>query len=220
MPILPGVSLHQRLAVARRHPDTHSISWAQKLDLAIDIARSVNALHCLPSSFGPVVHCDLKSPYVLLDAKGRAFIACLAQARVAHQGEEDEKEEEAEGYLLYAERGFRFYHFASSHRVGTDQWRAPEQRRPESRQHYTIACDMYSVGMVLWELAAEQEPWVDVVSGDEVVQRVQRGERPAMPATAPSHSRRWIERCCAHSAQERPSAAELLRDMLTVKARM
>jgi sterile alpha motif and leucine zipper-containing kinase AZK len=48
----------------------------------------------------------------------------------------------------------------------THRWMAPEVFRGDQR--YTKAVDVYSFGIVLWELATRQVPWVGELSSDEL----------------------------------------------------
>ena len=75
---------------------------------------------------------------------------------------------------------------------------------------------MYSLGIVLWELATGEVPYAGV---EEHVVRtsVKAGERLDVPSDVPAHFRDWIAQCTAQSAQQRPTCLQLLRAMQAVK---
>ena len=56
--------------------------------------------------------------------------------------------------------------------VGTTLWMAPELLR---RGSYGTPCDVYSFGIVMWELLALQLPWASLNSVDEIASYVLAG---------------------------------------------
>jgi len=78
--------------------------------------------------------------------------------------------------------------------AGALLWMAPEVFRGD--QTYTKAVDMYSFGIVLWELATRQTPWVcelppeNAQFFESLNLALQSGRRPAIPGTVVTkHSR-------------------------------
>ena len=87
----------------------------------------MNYLHCFPI---PVVHRDLKSLNVLIDAYHNPKITDFGWSR------------------FVAEK--------MTGKVGTYQWMAPEVIKTKK---YTEKADVFSFGNILWELASEEPPY-------------------------------------------------------------
>ena len=49
-----------------------------KLGIALDVAKGMNYLHCLPQ---PIIHRDLNSHNILLHEQGRAVVADFGESR-------------------------------------------------------------------------------------------------------------------------------------------
>ena len=104
------------------------------LNIAMAVARGMHYLH---SRSPPILHLDLKSPNILVDEKWRVKIADFGMSRV------------------------RFSTLASARSEfhGTPEWMAPEMLRAEP---YDERADIYSFGVVCWELLTARTPWDDL----------------------------------------------------------
>ena len=109
--------------------------------------------------------------------------------------------------------------------LGTYAWSAPEILRG-SRGSNGAAADVFSFGVLVWELMTSRRPWGQLRSPLEVVALVgyQRKRLPlAVPAAAPGLEQKvpWfdpvLERlhtaCCAEVPAERPSFASIVHDL-------
>ncbi|KAF9976351.1 copper transport protein ctr1 [Actinomortierella ambigua] len=94
---------------------------------------------------------------------------------------------------------------------GTIRWMAPELfvRKP----NYSTKSDMYALGIVMWEMAANcTMPFQNQPSNEIVARLVEAGEREELPEDTPDDYRQWVERCWAHDPLERPEASEMVVD--------
>ena len=150
--------------------------------LATGIASGMAYLHAK----GPVLHHDLKSANVLVFAAGGELtpklcdfgLAAVANATTAA---------------------------ASTRRAaaGTAAYKAPEQ----FDDRMSMASEVYSFAIVLWELLQGDRPWAG--KSELVIMRaVDRGERPPVTATD-SLLRQLMEQCWAPEPAHRPSFADV-----------
>eukprot|EP01018_Ginkgo_biloba_P013382 Gb_10076 [translate_table: standard] len=110
--------------------NTPGMDWRRRARMALDIARGINYLHhCHP----PIVHRDLKSSNLLVDKNWTVKVGDFGLSRLRH------------ATFLTAKSG-----------KGTPQWMAPEVLRNEPSNEKS---DIYSFGVILWELATEKVPW-------------------------------------------------------------
>eukprot|EP00180_Rhodochaete_pulchella_P003417 Plantae.Rhodophyta-Rhodochaete_pulchella.ctg58092.p1 GENE.Plantae.Rhodophyta-Rhodochaete_pulchella.ctg58092~~Plantae.Rhodophyta-Rhodochaete_pulchella.ctg58092.p1 ORF type:complete len:182 (+),score=22.29 Plantae.Rhodophyta-Rhodochaete_pulchella.ctg58092:36-548(+) len=160
--------------------------------MGIDIARAVAYLH---SFSPPYIHRDIKSPNILLAKDYTLKLGDFGEARFL----EDEE----------AEIMTRF--------VGTPQWMSPEMMDADE---YTEKSDVYSTGMVLWELMTGQRPFAGA-RGTEVIKKVAVDEvRPDIPDSVPPAVAELICRCWHQDPAKRPMADELLADLTRISAEL
>jgi hypothetical protein len=154
----------------------HDLTWSVKgKSIAIDIARGVTALHAIN-----VIHRDLKSKNVLLTENFTAKVADVGIAAV-----------HAHGYLT-----------ASAGQVfGTLAWSAPELLMGE---RISDKVDIYSLGVILWELATQKVP--------------ERGfvEPPPPSEYCPAELSLLIEECTDPDPADRPNATQVYERLLQI----
>lgn len=161
------------------------------LHIAMDIAEALVYLHSLSPS---VLHRDLKSRNVLLDADLRAKLADFGGSRC--------KDEEP-GSLATD--------------MGTARWAAPEEL--VGGNHHSEAVDIYSLGVILSELETFQIPYAGVDIPEAcLLSRIASGEmQPVFTDHAPTEVVSLARQCLAFNPADRPSAiqvAYLLRQMM------
>ncbi|PWA41625.1 serine/threonine-protein kinase, active site protein [Artemisia annua] len=123
--------------------NTTKLDWRRRVHMAMDIARGMNYLHhCHP----PIIHRDLKSSNLLVDKNWNVKVGDFGLSRIKH-----------ETYLT------------TKTGKGTPQWMAPEVLRNEQADEKS---DIYSFGVVLWELTTEKIPWDTLNSMQEGCQNV------------------------------------------------
>lgn len=162
-------------ALAQRDPDTNEpkMRWAQRIQVAADIAEGMYFLH---SRKPPLIHRDLKSQNVLLDRGGRAKIADFGLSRFA-----EVREQTAVARMSFAtEHGDSMFatEAVMTGLQGSVLWMAPEIDTKESRAKYGLAVDVYSYAIVLMELITCRKPWEEVKWCHQIQQMVTSGERP------------------------------------------
>ncbi|KAL5726729.1 hypothetical protein ACHQM5_009743 [Ranunculus cassubicifolius] len=112
------------------HRPNSQIDERRRLRMALDVARGMNYLHnCTPV----IVHRDLKSPNLLVDKNWIVKVCDFGLSRMKHNT-----------------------FLSSRSTAGTAEWMAPEVLRNEPSDE---KCDVYSFGVILWELLTLQQPW-------------------------------------------------------------
>ncbi|PSR96528.1 Serine/threonine-protein kinase [Actinidia chinensis var. chinensis] len=112
------------------HRPNNQLDKRRRLRMALDAARGMNYLHnCTPV----IVHRDLKTPNLLVDKNWIVKVCDFGLSRM------------------------KYSTFLSSRSTaGTAEWMAPEVLRNEPSDE---KCDVFSFGVILWELCTLQQPW-------------------------------------------------------------
>ena len=88
------------------------------------------------------------------------------------------------------------------------QWMAPEVLRGTGA--HSCAADVYSLGVVLWEIAALAHPYEGVPHARLLHLLLARRARPPMPHDAPTAYASLVRACWAEAEAERPCAGDVL----------
>ncbi len=88
--------------------------------------------------------------------------------------------------------------------IGSYPWMAPESLRGCA----TSKSDIFSFGMVLFELITKTVPYGDK-SAEQIIHYLNKGERPSIPSDAPEKFVKPMQRCWSENPSERPSAKQL-----------
>jgi len=153
----------------------------RRLQMAVDIARGMNYLH---RSNPAIVHRDLKSPNLLVDRDWTIKVCDFGLSRV-----------KSTTFLTTRSHG------------GTPEWMAPEILRNEPSDE---KCDVYSYGVVLYELTTNQEPWTSLNPMQVVGAVGFAGQHLTLPSEMDPKVVQLILSCWAPQPGARPSFAQIL----------
>jgi len=165
--------------------------------IAGDIANGMAYLHKKG-----IIHRDLKPANVLLhgdvpSGNYQAKLADFGVAAMTHTREEDEE--------LTSE-------------TGTYRWMAPEVIRHES---YSFMADVYSYGVVTWQLLTHEEPFANKQSQIEAAGMVAlEHARPPFPHDTPRTVSRLIEICWSENPYDRIPFDVVRKELLELHKNM
>ncbi|KAK0170307.1 hypothetical protein PV328_010885 [Microctonus aethiopoides] len=95
--------------------------------------------------------------------------------------------------------------------VGSAPWMAPEVFQGTS---YTEKCDVYSWGLLLWEIFSRSIPYKDIYKEPyQILWAVCHGTRPSLIPDCPSKIQELYTQCWSKSPNERPSMNEVVKIM-------
>src|SRR3569623_1366021 len=154
----------------------HVLDWPTKQRFAKEIALGMALVHSLGR-----MHRDLKSGNVLVTAAGGTMrlkvadfgtatlldMAWSSTAAVPGGGAGDSARNHTKG-------------------LGTPLWMAPEVL---AGQAYTYSADVYSYAIVMWEIAAQAEPWPNVQGSfiaPKLLTLIRAGRRPVVDSAWPA----------------------------------
>ncbi|BAT95001.1 hypothetical protein LR48_Vigan10g094900 [Vigna angularis] len=162
------------------HRPNCQIDEKRRIKMALDVARGMNCLH---TSTPIIVHRDLKSPNLLVDKNWNVKVCDFGLSRLKHNT-----------------------FLSSKSTAGTPEWMAPEVLRNEPSNE---KCDVYSFGVILWELATLRLPWTGMNPMQVVGAVGFQNRRLEIPKEVDPIVARIIWECWQQDPNLRPSFAQL-----------
>ncbi|CAJ1976199.1 unnamed protein product [Sphenostylis stenocarpa] len=162
------------------HRPNCQIDEKRRIKMALDVARGMNCLH---TSTPIIVHRDLKSPNLLVDQNWNVKVCDFGLSRLKHNT-----------------------FLSSKSTAGTPEWMAPEVLRNEPSNE---KCDVYSFGVILWELATLRLPWTGMNPMQVVGAVGFQNRRLEIPKEVDPMVGRIIWECWQQDPNLRPSFAQL-----------
>lgn len=190
-----GGSLFQLL-----HQDLHiGLSWKQKLNISLDVAKGMNYLH---NAFEqPIIHRDLKSLNLLLQTPVTSSTDYIC-TKITDFGLS--RENSLVNEMMTAN-------------TGTYHWMAPEVL---DAKPYTHKADVFSYGICLYEIITRTTPYPGL-NGAQIANRVVNNEeRPNMnnvPDECPSALKEIMIKCWAQDPDIRPTFSEVTKALKEIE---
>ncbi|HCU05653.1 MAG TPA: hypothetical protein DIC51_05120 [Coxiellaceae bacterium] len=169
---------------------SETLSWLVRMEMALGITKAIAYLHRQK-----VVHGDLTASNVLVKKSSQV------------QGEQHYEVKVSDFGL--ARRITRFHQVRDSRPAGTLTYRAPEVY-DDPMAEYTEKCDVFSLAVILWEIASRKQPWGGQEQSAAVVKL---GQREQIPDGTPSSYAAIIRRGWTQEPKNRPTSAIMEEDL-------
>lgn len=174
-------SLYNLLHPSDNTQDLIPYTFAHVMSWSLQCAEAVEYLHGLKPK--PMVHRDLKPPNMLLTNRGTIIKLC-------DFGTATQK------------------HTEMTSNKGSAVWMAPEVFEGSL---YSEKCDVYSFGIVLWEMLARRKPFDEIgPPAFRIMWAVHSGTRPPRLRNIPECLEVLMESCWAKEERKRPSFKEIV----------
>ena len=198
------------------------LNWETKYRFVLETAQGMALVHSLGR-----MHRDLKSANILVTMSGLGGLmrlkvsdfgtATLASIAAGGGGAAQTSLPHQDVTMsTYTDRA----RTVRTKGIGTPLWMAPEVLEGNSR--YGPSADVYSYGIVMWEIASRDEPWSDVQGSflmDALLERIKAGIRPPIDVTWPHSYVAMMQECWRTEAEARPSFAEIVKSWKVDKGR-
>jgi len=159
------------------------LTLPEKIRYAKDAALGMNWLHGICS----IIHRDLKPANLLVDKHNVVKVTDFGFSQLKPQNQ-----------LLNDKLGPK----------GTALYMAPEVM---SQSPFDFKADVYSFGLILWELYTQQELFIEYDDWDPFFDAiVMQSKRPDIPSTCIESLSFLMQKCWAHDPEERPTFKEVL----------
>jgi len=178
-------TLCDHLKYLRKKKLEDTFCWDKRYQIAQDITRGLFCIHK-----NRVLHRDMKSLNILLDQNMNAKISDfgLSQIKIETQ--------KTLSTLRVPNNG-----------CGSLLWKAPETF--SIHNPFTDKADIYSLGIIFWEIASCQLPYVGF-DKSTIESSVKAGERLEIPSTCPLEFKDLIKHCWSQDPKQRPDASFVL----------
>ncbi|RHZ58761.1 hypothetical protein Glove_368g22 [Diversispora epigaea] len=172
------------------HKNFKKVTWKKKIDLFRDIIIGIKLLHD-----NKIIHCDLHSGNILIITNDfKAVLSDLGfSQRVTVNSENSKKKPQIFGIIPYM---------------------APELFKGKP---YTFASDIYSLGMILWELTTGHKPFYDQEHGTNLIYDILDGKRPEITKDTPECWENLMKKCWHHDPSQRPTIDEIYQLFIDFK---
>ncbi|NXR53592.1 ANKK1 protein, partial [Hippolais icterina] len=170
---------------------THRMSWQLKFRVIHEMGLAMNFLHSMSP---PLLHLDLKPGNVLLDGNMHVKISDF-------------------GLSKWMEQSSRMQYIESSALRGTLSYIPPEMFLQNSKPP-GIKYDVYSFGIVIWEVLMQKKPYAGA-NMMAIIVKVAAGKRPGLELVRddwPGECHQMVDlmkRCWDQDPKHRPSFADI-----------
>mmetsp|Transcript_10365 Transcript_10365/g.21021 ORF Transcript_10365/g.21021 Transcript_10365/m.21021 type:complete len:480 (+) Transcript_10365:179-1618(+) len=198
---LPGFLRHNKATTSP--PDEkqqRQEALAERLGIADGIASAMEYLHD-----HHIVYRDLKPTNIGFDRNGVVKIFDFGIAREIKQ-----------------EHGMKAETYEMTGDAGSLRYMAPEVAKKSQHNMYNKLVDVYSFGILLWEICAAEKPFAQYSVDDIMYHVVWRDERPKMRQFHhwPEELKQLMSRCWSVSPDDRPSFTDVRQSLQAIQTNL
>ena len=168
------------------HPkNSFYLNDSNKIKIALQIALVIKYLHSRK-----IVHCDLKSPNILIDKNYNIKLGDFGLSRFIGKNSENIKG-----------------------KIGTPHWMAPEILLGGKYEYHS---DIFSYGMILWEILTGDIPYNNI--DPKKIENLITNEKNIVkvPDYGNLILRKLCKKCINYDPQKRPNINEILRELKNI----
>ncbi|KAG0271369.1 hypothetical protein BGZ95_000833, partial [Linnemannia exigua] len=209
----------------------HKLSWDDKLRLATQISSGVARLHQ-----EGIYHRDLHGGNILIDDQGNAMLTDFGASTIMEErvirnitqyaieevptvgGHSKFISQRITGLSGEGREGARSKTVNDDPLIGVMAYIAPERFRNPS--YFDANCDIYSLGVLLWELTTGHPAFAKVPQDVNLAVAIMNGKRETPVDGTPVMYKALYERCWHSDPESRPSLDEILDSLAKVRAIM
>ena len=194
------------------------LDWETKTRFALETAQGMALVHSLGR-----MHRDLKSGNILVTASGpggmmRVKVADFGTATLAGIATNLSTTDIVNVDEL---RETTINRTMRTKGIGTPMWMAPEILSGSAA--YGASADVYSFGIVIWEIASRQEPWAELSGAfimDQLLGKLTAGIRPSIGEDWPMVYVQLIQECWSSDDRSRPTFTVIVQRLEKMKREM
>ncbi|RIB11646.1 hypothetical protein C2G38_2202874 [Gigaspora rosea] len=166
--------------------DFKNITWKMKINFLRDIVTGIKWIH-----ENKIIHRDIHDGNILINyvkkSKSEYSESIVADLGFSRPAKENPKNSEIYGIMPYV---------------------APEVFR---KKQYTFSSDIYSIGMIMWELTSGRRPFCDREYDGNLALSICDGSRPVITEDTPIFWAILMQKCWCSEPSERPSISEIYK---------
>ena len=167
-----------------------TLPWPIRWSLALQMTKGINCLHTMS-----ILHRDIKSSNFLIEMTPSGYLVKVADFGLAQIRSESTRQSMS--------------NTSEKMQFGTLRWTAPELFAGAKS---SIASDVYSLGVVFWEVATRCTPYEDI-NDIIIITTVSAGNRPTIPSDVPSTLAAIISDSWNQEPSRRPTCRELIQQL-------
>ncbi|KAM4734172.1 mixed lineage kinase domain-like protein [Anableps anableps] len=175
----------------------HELLWTRKASMCLDAAQGLYRLHLTEEI--SKLHMSITSSKFLVDENYRLKLGGFELAKTETSLKRTTKDKEKDKIISSL-------CYSSPQQLGNINYA------------YTKECEIYSLGIVLWEIATRKKPFEDCDGDDKIISKKVCEERyqEPLPADCPESLGELISACRAYESSRRPSAGVLVDKLRSV----
>ncbi|KAF9378520.1 hypothetical protein CPC16_011250 [Podila verticillata] len=211
----------------------HTLTWSDKLRLATQISTGIQRIHQ-----EGIYHRDLHGGNILIDEEGNAVLtdfgaSTVMEERVTRNMTQYDIVAEVEGtnnstHSKFVSRRITGLQTDNKNKnqndttndplIGVMAYIAPERFR--NPQYFDAKCDIYSLGVLMWELTTGHSAFARVPQDVHLAVAIMNGKRELSVEGTPEAYKQLYERCWSSDPAARPSLDEILTTLAEVRESM